>query len=280
VTLAEFLGAGPEGRRTPGLYAWWIDEEGAGQLAAGMGHPVSAGLLYAGKAGGHRSSAEPSSSTLWSRVAGNHLRGNIGSSTFRRSLAALLTPAGVAVAEDSLTAWMHAHLKVAVLPVPSELVAELEGELVARADPPLNLAGAAQQPARSALSRLRTLLSRTGGSSSPEEEAHVDVPMQASSSAVAASAFDHRVRVDLRAVIAAGYRPTIFQRMLAESGAVGTAQRLLAASTLSDGFRYLWEHGLLRHSIENAVLADDFAELFTDKEKTVARMRLADAGYL
>ena len=38
-------------------------------------------------------------------------------------------------------------------------------------------------------------------------------------------------------MIAAGYRPTIFQRMLAESGGVGAARRLLASSTLSDGFR-------------------------------------------
>lgn len=81
-------------------------------------------------------------------------------------------------------------------------------------------------------------------------------------------------------MIAAGYRPTLFQRMLAESGGVRAARRLLAAPTLSDGFRYLWEHGLLRHSVENAVLADEFDELFTDQEKTVARQRLEDAGYL
>lgn len=88
------------------------------------------------------------------------------------------------------------------------------------------------------------------------------------------------MRQDLDAIVRAGYRPTLFQRMLAEIGAVGAAQRLLAASTLSDGFRYLWEHRLLRHSIENAVLDDGFADLFSDQEKAVARQRLKDAGYL
>ena len=162
VTPAEFLSAGAEGRRTPGLYTWWVDEDGARALSAGMGHQVAAGLLYAGKAGGHRSSAAPSSSTLWGRVAGNHLRGNVGSSTFRRSLAALLTPAGNPVSEEAVTGWMHTHLKIAVLPVPSELVAKLENELVTRTDPPLNLAGAPRRPARSVLTRLRGSLSRSG----------------------------------------------------------------------------------------------------------------------
>lgn len=282
VTPDEFVRAGAEGRRTPGLYVWWVDEDGARQLSEGMGHPIEAGLLYAGKAGGHRVTAEPSTSTLWSRIAGNHLRGNVGSSTFRRSLAALLTPAGGSVTEDALTAWMHAHLRVAVLPVTSELVPELEDELVARADPPLNLAGAPQHPARSALTRLRGLLSRPTEPEQAEpsrpEPARSEPPVPPSEAAVAA-AFEHRVRRDIAAMVAAGYRPSLFQRMIAESGAVGTARRLLASPTLSDGFQYLWEHGLLRHSIEHAVLDEQFAALFSDVERAVARQRLRDAGY-
>lgn len=160
VSPAEFLGAGPEGRRSPGLYAWWVDEIGAAELAAGMKHPVYPGLLYVGKAGGHRPSAEPSNSTLWGRVAGNHLRGNVRGSTLRKSLTAILSVSGRPISEPELSAWMHAHLRVAVLPVPSERVGALEEELVARADPPLNLAGAERGAARSALTRLRGLLSR------------------------------------------------------------------------------------------------------------------------
>ncbi|RBY91057.1 DUF6884 domain-containing protein [Blastococcus sp. TF02A-30] len=157
---SEFISAGPDNRRTPGLYAWWVDRTGAAELSAGLDHPVQPGLLYVGKAGGHRPSAEPSSSTLWGRVHGNHLRGNVRGSTLRMSLAAILGAAGAPVTEADLTAWMHAHLRVAVLPVPSELVGRLEDDLVGRADPPLNLAGAPQSEPRSALSRLRGLLSR------------------------------------------------------------------------------------------------------------------------
>jgi hypothetical protein len=83
----------------------------------------------------------------------------------------------------------------------------------------------------------------------------------------------------MQAVVAAGYRPTVFQRMLADHGAVDTARRLLASAELSDGFRYLWEHGLLRLSIENAVLDPAFAGLFGEEERDVAWRRLVGAGY-
>lgn len=67
--------------------------------------------------------------------------------------------------------------------------------------------------------------------------------------------------------------------MLAEHDAVDTAERLLAAPGPSDGFRHLWEHGLLRHSIESAVLQPAFELVFTDAELDVARRRLLQAGF-
>ena len=33
---------------SPGLYTWWVDDDGAAELAAGLGHPVDPGLIYAG----------------------------------------------------------------------------------------------------------------------------------------------------------------------------------------------------------------------------------------
>ena len=92
-------------------------------------------------------------------------------------------------------------------------------------------------------------------------------------------AFEQRVRTDLAAVLAAGYRPTIFRRMLAEHRAVGTAQQLLASAQMSDGFRWLWEHRMLRHSIEHAVLDEAFAPLFTAGELETAEQRLRDVGF-
>jgi hypothetical protein len=207
VSPGEFLRRGDEGLDVPGLYTWWVDDNGAQQLSDGMGHPVRAGLLYVGKAGGHRTSAAPSGSTLWSRISRNHLRGNTESSTLRKSLAALLG-AAEPISEDDLTAWMHAHIRVAVLPVPSEQVAELEDALVARTSPPLNLMGLPRDAARSALSRLRGLLTRpsrtaeSGGahpwdpSTAPDSsrESAPDVP----------AAFERRIRADVAAIVAAG----------------------------------------------------------------------------
>jgi hypothetical protein len=68
--------------------------------------------------------------------------------------------------------------------------------------------------------------------------------------------------------------------MLAQHGAVEAVRRLLTSPQLSDGFRYLWEHRLLRLSVEKAVLDEEFAGLFSEEERDTARKRLHDAGHL
>jgi hypothetical protein len=170
---------------------------------------------------------------------------------------------------------MHEHLRVAVLPVASEDVAAQEDDLVALAKPPLNLAGLPRDEARSALGQLRGLLRGASGPA-PEPSAPVAPDPRIED---AARAFDRRLREDLAAILRAGYRPSQFQRMLCEHGAVGTAQRLLAVPQVSDGFRWLWEHRLLQHSVENAVLGGEFAVLFTPDERDTAERRLRDAGF-
>ncbi len=70
-----------------GMYAWFVDVEGATQLSAGLGEQVIPGLIYAGQAGAGRSTA-----TLRSRIRGNHIGGSITGSTFRLTLASLLAP--------------------------------------------------------------------------------------------------------------------------------------------------------------------------------------------
>ena len=272
----QLLAEGSAGLDGPGLYTWWIDQAGAADLSRGMGHPVSAGLLYAGKAGGHRREAAPSSATLWGRVVGNHLRGNVRSSTFRQSLAAILREAGVGDDEDAVTRWMFAHLRVAMLPVPPEDVGRLEDELVAAAQPPLNLSGLPRDERRSELTRLRGLLR---GTTPSEPNASARAEETAVSQDEVVAAFTRRLMSDLDRILRTGYRPTIYQRMLAEHGAVGTAKRLLAAPRISDGFRHLWEHGELRLTVEHAVVDAAFEPLFTDHERDVAAQRLRDAGW-
>jgi len=71
-----------------GFYAWWILP---GSLPSVPSHPhpnqeVGLDLLYVGIA----PNSMTSQGTLRSRVRGQHLGGNTGSSTFRLSLAALL----------------------------------------------------------------------------------------------------------------------------------------------------------------------------------------------
>jgi len=76
-----------------------------------------------------------------------------------------------------------------------------------------------------------------------------------------------------------GYNPTYMVRMVHDSGALGACQRLLATAEASEGFSRLWQLNHLALTIEDIVLRPQFAELFTDEQRAVARQRLADVGY-
>ena len=76
----------------------------------------------------------------------------------------------------------------------------------------------------------------------------------------------------------AGYNATVYLRMLAEHGALSTARKLLASPGVSDGFVALWERGRLDLAVENVILRPEFASLFTDDERELARVRLAEYG--
>lgn len=145
----------------PGLYAWFVDVEGASRLSDGLGERVLPGLIYAGQAGAGRSSA-----TLRSRIRGNHIGGSITGSTFRLTLASLLADhlalvdAGgrqlAAEGESRLTDWMLHHLAVATVAAPDRAsLAALEDDVLLVLDPPLNLQGMATSSVRTRLSRLR-----------------------------------------------------------------------------------------------------------------------------
>jgi hypothetical protein len=75
------------------------------------------------------------------------------------------------------------------------------------------------------------------------------------------------------------YNATRFLQMVSERGGLKTARTLLATSRPSDGFTALWECGRLDLAVEAYVLKPDFAELFTDEEKAVAKQRLEEYGY-
>lgn len=156
---ADFLAAGRLASNRPGLYSWWLDVAGAHELSAGLGERVASGLVYGGRAGGHRPNGSASTNTLWGRVGEMHLGGNRNFSTFRLTLTACLSPAsGPPIAEAQLSEWMHRHLRVAVLPLPPEAVTAGEARLLQLTDPPLNLRDVPETPLRRTLSRLRSSL--------------------------------------------------------------------------------------------------------------------------
>lgn len=153
----------------PGLYSWWVDNEGAGDLSSGLGHPAQPGLIYAGLAGATRTGGKRSSNTLWGRISTMHLGGRHEFSTFRLSLGSILANATGEdeIDETMLTQWMHRHLRVRVLPVSdADSLGALESEVLLILNPPLNLDKVEKTDVRRALSVLRKRYGRSRGSGS------------------------------------------------------------------------------------------------------------------
>ncbi len=159
VTPAEFQATGGAGLRTPGLYSWWVDRDGACELAAGLRHPVEPGLIYAGQAGATRPrSGRRSRNTLWGRIRSMHLGRRHEFSTFRRSLGSVLASAWDEpdIDEERLSAWMHRHLRLIAVPVDdADALGDLEAAVLAALDPPLNLSKMPRNPVRDRLTTLR-----------------------------------------------------------------------------------------------------------------------------
>lgn len=157
-TLNDVLATRGNGLQSPGMYSWWVDEAGAVDLSRGLGHQIDAGLIYAGLAGATRKGGASSSNTLWGRIATMHLGKKHEFSTLRRSLGSILAHANgqSAINEEHLTLWMHAHLRVVLIPVANaDTLDDRETEVLAELDPPLNLAKVARTPLRQRLSALR-----------------------------------------------------------------------------------------------------------------------------
>ncbi|MGD8202440.1 DUF6000 family protein [Ornithinimicrobium sp. W1679] len=157
-TLDDVLSTSGNGLRSPGLYSWWVDDCGARDLSAGLEHQIAPGLIYAGLAGATRKSGASSSNTLWGRISTMHLGKKNEFSTLRRSLGSILAHANGQpdIDEARLTLWMHAHLRVVLIPVANpDTLDALETNILSELDPPLNLAKVARTPLRQRLSELR-----------------------------------------------------------------------------------------------------------------------------
>jgi hypothetical protein len=155
----ELRAGGQHDLMVPGLYSWWVDDQGAADLSRGLGLPVPGGLIYAGQAGATRwPSGTRSQGTLWGRITGMHLGGAAEFSTFRRTLAAILHPVlGLDTEDDpKLSAWISTRLGVNAVPVPDpDRLAEAETAVLDLLDPPLNLRGRPPTVIRARLAELR-----------------------------------------------------------------------------------------------------------------------------
>jgi hypothetical protein len=133
----------------PGFYGWW-SYQGALAGVPHVPHPLDGelSLLYVRIS----PARETSRQTIRSRVLGNHLNGNVGSSTFRFVLAALLVDAldlqpdlsGTKVALGAydnrrLSTWQREHLLLTSCA--RERPWEIERDVIAQVAPPLNSAG-------------------------------------------------------------------------------------------------------------------------------------------
>jgi hypothetical protein len=70
------------------------------------------------------------------------------------------------------------------------------------------------------------------------------------------------------------YNASYFLQMALEYGEVETARRLLWKEDVSDGFTTLWELKQLDLSVEAFVLRPEYAALFPEQERGIARARL------
>jgi hypothetical protein len=92
--------------------------------------------------------------------------------------------------------------------------------------------------------------------------------------------FDERVWISIReARDKYGYNPTGFINMISELGVLDSAKRLINSTKVSDGYTRLWELGRLDLSVEAIILEDPWKDLFTDREKSRAKKRLAQFGF-
>jgi hypothetical protein len=84
----------------------------------------------------------------------------------------------------------------------------------------------------------------------------------------------------VRAKAEVGYTASRYHQMLMENGGLRTAQILIDADAVSDGYTRLWELKRLDLAVEALLLRPEFSELFTETQHKKARARLKDYGYV
>jgi hypothetical protein len=83
-----------------------------------------------------------------------------------------------------------------------------------------------------------------------------------------------------RTLSEAGYKAARFLAMLNDEGGIATANRLIHAATVSEGYTALWERGHLDLTVETVTLENEkWHPLFSSKDLEVCAARLAEYGF-
>jgi hypothetical protein len=92
--------------------------------------------------------------------------------------------------------------------------------------------------------------------------------------------FEKRINNAIREMIGLGYKPTILMSMIVQDGTVNAVKKLINSKKVSDGFTKLWELQRLDLSMENIIQEPEWATLFTDDDRKMAKERLRDYNFL
>jgi hypothetical protein len=93
--------------------------------------------------------------------------------------------------------------------------------------------------------------------------------------------FDKKVKSAINEMMRKiGYRPSYLIKMISDDDSVVAVKSLLNGKTETYGFTTLFEKRRLDLSMENIVYSENWGDLFTEEEISIAKKRLKDYGYL
>ena len=92
--------------------------------------------------------------------------------------------------------------------------------------------------------------------------------------------FEKKVQASIKEMISLGYKPKILMSMIFETDTITAVKKLLSNTKPAEGFLKLWEMGRLDLSMENIVYSEDWGELFTKKEKKMAKEKLEEYNFI
>lgn len=86
--------------------------------------------------------------------------------------------------------------------------------------------------------------------------------------------FDERVFDAIRSMKAFGYTPQYLLNMIGKYGVLSAVKKLVISPTISQGLNRLEKENALKLSLESIVLESEWDDLFNEKEKEMAKMKL------